>query len=59
MPMDGTLLTAGGMVIGAVVWLVRIEGRQNVIDARFSDLKTDLDEIKRDVKSILVTKPHQ
>ena len=34
----GTVLMAGGMVIGAVVWLVRLEGRINVTDARYAEI---------------------
>lgn len=49
----GVLLTAGGMAIGFVVWLVRLEGRINLSDARFTDLKDALDEIRSDVKQLL------
>lgn len=45
MVMDpGTVLIAGGMFIGAIVWLVRLEGRVNVTDARYQDI---IDRLKR------------
>lgn len=50
----GLLLTAGALAIGGVVWLVRLEGRVNLADSKFADLKTDLEEIKKDVKSLLI-----
>ena len=50
----GTLLTAGGMAAAAVYWLVRLEGRLNVSDARYDDLKTDVAEIKADGKKLLI-----
>lgn len=48
-----TLLTAGGLAVAVVVWLVRLEGRVNLVDERFADMKDDLDEIKADVKKLL------
>lgn len=49
----GTMLAASGMVVGVVVWLVRLEGRMNVTDAKSEDLKADVIEIKADVKTLL------
>lgn len=46
MSMDaGALLLAAGMVVAGVVWLVRLEGRINVTDARFQDILRRLDHI--------------
>lgn len=42
-----TILLAGSMIIGAVVWLVRLEGRINVTDARFLDIIARLDRIEK------------
>ena len=53
MPEWGTILTAGGLVIGGIVWLVRLEGRVNLTEAVLRDLKDDLSEIKRDIKELL------
>jgi hypothetical protein len=39
-------------VIGAVVWLVRLEGRINLADSRHADIKDDLREIKQTLGSI-------
>lgn len=50
----GAVLMAGGMAIGVVVWLVRLEGRINLGDTRFGDLKADVQEIKADVKQLLI-----
>lgn len=57
-------LTLGGMVIGVVVWLVRLEGRINLIETRytidekhldekFSDLGRTLDSIERKVDGLI------
>ena len=48
-----TLLMAGGMVIGVVVWLVRLEGRVNLSDAHYLDVKAALDEIRACIKELL------
>ena len=42
----GTLVAAGGMVIGAIVWLVRLEGRINVTEAQFAEILRRLDRIE-------------
>lgn len=39
-----TLLLAAGMTVGAIVWLVRLEGRINVTDARYQDI---IDRLRR------------
>ena len=48
------LLAAGAMLVAFVVWLVRLEGRINLSDARLIDIKDDIAEIKQAVKTILV-----
>ena len=54
MPTDaGTALVAGGMVVGAIVWLIRLEGRINLSDSRYADLRAALDEIRLDLKELL------
>ena len=47
-------LAAGAMLVAFVVWLVRLEGRINLSDARLIDIKDDIAEIKQAVKTILV-----
>jgi hypothetical protein len=42
----GELLLAGSMVIGAVVWAVRIEGRVNGHDKQLDDVKDDVRYIR-------------
>ena len=55
MTMDnGTILAGVGMLVGGLVWLVRLEGRLNVTDSRYGDMKADLDEIKADVRKLLL-----
>lgn len=39
-------LTIGGAAIAGLVWLLRLEGRVNLADARHADIKEDLKEIK-------------
>lgn len=51
---SGAVLTASGMAVAAIYWLVRLEGRIDLNDARYNDLKNDLKEIKDDVKALLV-----
>lgn len=47
MPESGVVLSAFAMVIGVVVWAVRIEGRINVTDTRFSEIIRRLDRIEK------------
>ena len=48
-----TVLMAGGMAVAAIVWLVRLEGRINVTDARFLDIIARLDRIEKKQDEIL------
>lgn len=41
-----TLLLAGVSVIGAIVWLVRLEGRINVTEAQYAEIIRRLDRIE-------------
>lgn len=34
----GTLLAAGALCVGGIVWLVRLEGRINVTEAQFAEI---------------------
>ena len=43
---NGSFLAASGMVIGAVVWLVRLEGRVNATAAQFAEIIRRLDRIE-------------
>lgn len=47
------ILMAGGMAVGVVVWLVRLEGRQNLSDANYTALDDKVEEIRLDVKELL------
>lgn len=49
----GAVLTGVGLAVGALVWLVRLEGRINLSDERFVRLQADIHEIKEDVKALL------
>lgn len=40
-------------VVSAIVWLTRLEGRINLLEARHADIKEMLDDIRHDVKKIL------
>lgn len=46
----------GGVLaaLAGLVWLVRLEGRINVLDRISSQLSSDVSEIKHDVKSLLI-----
>lgn len=45
-------------VIGAVVWLVRLEGRINTSDHRLSDLKDDVSYIRERIDHALNGRRH-
>ena len=47
-----TLIAVGLPTIGAIVWLVRLEGRINLSDRELAHITKTLDEIKTDVKKI-------
>lgn len=49
----GPILTAGLAATTGLIWLVRLEGRMNLQESRVADLKSDIAEIKGDVKSLL------
>lgn len=40
-------------VIGAIVWLVRLEGRVNTADTRFKDLKDDVTYIRDRIDEVI------
>ena len=48
-----TIISAAAPVVGAIVWLVRLEGRLNVQDTLHAVLKEDITEIKQDVKTLI------
>lgn len=41
-----TILAVAVPTVGVVVWLVRLEGRVNLIDARYLDIKEALSRIE-------------
>ena len=43
---NGSFLTAGGMIIAAIVWLVRLEGRINVTASQFTEIIRRLERIE-------------
>jgi hypothetical protein len=45
----GTLVTVAVPTVGAIVWLVRLEGRINVADARHEDIVDRLERIERKI----------
>lgn len=48
----GAVVMGSVALVGGIVWLVRLEGRINLGDARWEDIKQDITEIKADVKVI-------
>jgi len=53
-PVLMTIAATGG---GALVWLVRLEGRINMADERHLSIKADLVEIKSSLRAISVMCP--
>lgn len=49
----GTLTLIALPCITGLVWLIRLEGRVNLTESRFADLKGDLAELKRDIKELI------
>jgi hypothetical protein len=47
-----TVIAVAAPMITALAWLFRMEGRINLLDQRYIDIKADLEEIKQDVKVI-------
>jgi hypothetical protein len=47
------ILAIGLPAAGALVWLIRLEGRINLNEQRTNDLHADLSEIKADVKTLI------
>ena len=43
----GTIIAGLALVVGAVVWLVRLEGRINVTESQFSEIIRRLDRMER------------
>ena len=48
-----TLLAVAVPIGGALVWLLRLEGRINMNERRTDDLHDDITEIKKDIKTLL------
>lgn len=46
-------LAAGVVVIGGIVWALRLEGRVNTTEARFTDLKGDVQYIRERIDEAL------
>jgi hypothetical protein len=49
---SGAALTVAITFVGAVVWLIRLEGRVNTNEALHATLKANHDELKADVRYI-------
>lgn len=49
---SGAALTVAGSFVGAVIWLIRLEGRVNTNEALHATLKDSHDELKDDVRYI-------
>lgn len=45
----GTAAAVGVPVVGFIVWLVRLEGRQNVSDAKHEAMEKRLDTVERNI----------
>lgn len=50
---QGTALTGLLAMVGALVWLLRLEGRVNTGETRFNDLKTDVQYIRERIDAAL------
>ena len=50
----GVLLSIGVILIGAIVWAVRVEGRVNTLESMHNDLKELFDSKLNDIKDRLV-----
>ncbi len=48
-----TLIVLAFPCITGLVWLIRLEGRVNLTESRFADLKNDLNEMKSDLKKLV------
>jgi len=49
-----TLIAMVGLpCITGLIWLIRLEGRVNLVESRFADLRVDLAEIKNDLKQLV------
>jgi len=46
-PDPQTIVTAGGLAVAAIVWLVRLEGRINTTDVKFEEIIRRLDRIEK------------
>lgn len=42
----GALVTLGGMLVAGIVWLVRLEGKHNVLKAMYQGLKERVDGLE-------------
>ena len=52
--MDMTaILTAGGFAVAGIVWLVRLEGRQNVADAKLGAMEKRVDGLEERIMAQL------
>lgn len=49
---SGAALTVAISFVGAVIWLIRLEGRVNTNEALHGSLKDSHDELKEDVRYI-------
>lgn len=50
MPFDfGTAVTLGGMAVAGIVWLVRLEGRHNVADTKFTAMEKRIDGLEEKI----------
>lgn len=49
----GSLVLIGLPCVTGLVWLIRLEGRVNLTESRFLDLKSDIHELRRDIKELI------
>jgi hypothetical protein len=47
------ILTAGGFVVAGIVWLVRLEGRLNVADAKLASMEKRVDGLEERIMAQL------
>ena len=58
MPDWGAIVAVVLAGVGGLIWLVRLEGRVNLSDAAHARIQADLQEIKSDVKRLLMHSGH-
>lgn len=57
MTIEQVLTWVGLPAVGALIWLIRLEGRVNLNESRTNDMRSMLEDIQHDVKQLLQRRP--